>query len=661
MSESKSGNVFTRRLPLILLLSGLLILLLWIGLVTYRIYRLSQSLEQLQNVAQTIPSDGINTLDFDQVESLLIDARRDIAAVHSSTKPIYGILPYLSWIPEVGPLLASTPELMMMADIGSYAAIELLEGFKPAVTLLQNNSGSNPMLTSQLLEIVEGAEPNIRNALKAVERMSSVREELGDAAELPWRIRTILDTLDQELPTLENALRLSTVLPEIMGKDEKRSYLIIAQNEDEIRPTGGFISGAGLIVVEDGGVISIEFSDANLVDDYLNKPYDFPPQPFFEFMGMDIFLFRDSNFWPDFPVSAEQAMDLYTLGQDTPVDGVIAIDQEMIKILLDVVGPLFVPELERTLAASNVISEMRAQWNPTPGNEANWMAERKAFMGPMADAIRQRIEDDMASIDVMRLIRSLENAANQRHLQIYMRDPAVADVLAETGWDGHFENPHGQDYLLVVDMSLGFNKVSAVVDSEISYHVTLLDDGRPTANLTMQYTHNGEASPDSCWHGTAYTNQITYSDLLNDCYWNYVRVYAPIGSDLTASSHNPVPAEQLLSGRAWEGSARLAEESTEKFVVFDAFYLVEQGQEMVGEILYALPDAVSLASDDGYVYRLEVGKQAGVKPHPISIRLTLPAGADFVTATPEPAFIGGQDIVFSEILSEDMSFEVFYR
>jgi len=601
-------------------------------------------LEQLQDVAQTIPSDGIYTLDFDQIESLLIDARRDIAAVHSSMKPIYGILPYLSWIPEVGPLLASTPELMTMANIGSYAAIELLEGFKPAVTLLQNNSGSNPMLTNQLLEIVEGAEPNIRNALKAVEGMSSVREELGDAAELPWRIQTILDTFDEELPTLENALRLSTVLPEIMGKDEKRNYLIIAQNEDEIRE-----------------VVSIEFSDANLVDDYLHKPYDFPPQPFFEFMGMDIFLFRDSNFWPDFPVSAEQAMDLYTLGQDTPVDGVIAIDQEMIKILLDVVGPLFVPELERTLAASNVISEMRAQWNPTPGSEANWMAERKAFMGPMADAIRQRIEDDMASIDLMSLIRSLENAADQRHLQIYMRDPDVADVLAETGWDGHFENSNGQDYLLVVDMSLGFNKVSAVVDSEISYHVTLSDDGQPTANLTMRYTHTGEPSPDPCWHGTAYTNQITYSDLLNDCYWNYVRVYVPLGSALTASSHNPVPAEQLLSGLPWEGSARLADESTEKFVVFDAFYLVEQGQEMVGDIHYTLPDAVSLVSDDGYVYRLEVGKQGGVKPHPISIRLTLPAGADFVDATPEPSFIGGQDIVFSEILSEDMSIEVFYR
>jgi hypothetical protein len=484
---------------------------------------------------------------------------------------------------------------------------------------------------------------------------------MGEVSELPWRVQTIVDTFDKELPLIEDGLRLSTVLPEIMGANGRRSYLIMAQNEDELRPTGGYISGAGLLLVENGQIISVKFSDAGLVDDWRNKPYEFPPQPFYEIMGMDIFLFRDVNFWPDFPTTAIKAMDLYSYGQDIPVNGVIAIDQEFIKMLLLAVGPLFVPEIERTLAANNVVSEMRSQWGPSPGSDGNWVVDRKAFMGPMANAFRLRFEDEMSSIDLPGLIRSLQDAADQRHLQIFMKDPSAAEVLAETGWDGHFENQAGQDYLLVVDTSMGFNKVSAAMDTAISYHVTLPKDGRPNVDLLIQYSHTGQPSEVECQHGTSYTNQTRYSDMLDDCYWNYVRVYAPIGSELVGSSINPVPASHLLSGQEWEGVARLATETSEKFEIFDNFYLIEQGQQFAGEINYLLPESVSLPTDDGFVYRLEVAKQAGIGPQPVHIRITLPPGTELVDASPEPIEIVGQDVVFSETLTTDMTFMVTYR
>jgi hypothetical protein len=661
MSETENGNSIARRLPVILLVLGLSILLIWVGLVAYRAYSLYGTLDQMQAEAQILSNDGITGLNINRIEELTLDARQDFIALNNSTKPLYGILPYLSWIPEIGPLLAATPHLMQMADAGSYAAVEMLDGMKPAVILLQNSGGSNTQLIGQMLEILESAEPNTQNALKALEYLSNSRDEIGDTSQLPWRVQTLLEIFDNELPLLENGLKLSTVLPQIMGTNGRRSYLIMAQNEDEIRPTGGFISGAGLLVVEDGQIVSVEFSDANYIDDYLNKPYDFPPTPFYEIMGMDIFLFRDSNFWPDFPQSAEMVMDLYTRGQDIPVDGVIAINQEFIKELLSAVGPLFVPELERTLSSNNVISEMRNQWGPTPGQEIDWVNERKAFMGPMANALRQRLEADFSSIDELSLIRSLGDAADRRDLQIYMRDPAVADVLADTGWDGQFQNSSGQDYLLVVDTSLGFNKVSAIIDKELSYHVSIPEEGDPTADLLIEYSHGGEQSEEACFHGTYYTIDIAYSDLFNDCYWNYVRVYAPLGSELIGSSLNPVAAEHLLSGQPWEGSARIADESSEKFQVFDSFYLVGQGEQVAGEINYSLPQAVIQSSDVGHVYRLEVAKQAGISPYPFSVWVTLPSGAEFVSATPQPTHIDNYDIVFTEILSSDMVFEVTYR
>lgn len=661
MSESTSKISLVGRLPLLLVLVGLLILSVWAGVVLYRIYDLSQSLIELQKVSQSLTDEGIAEIDIDHVESLVLDAHNDIVDLHNSSKPLLAIAPYLSWIPEVGPLISSAPHFMEMADSGSRAAVELLSGLKPAMVLLQDISGADPSTISQLLEILARAEPNVTRALVSIEEMREARGEIGDTSEFPWRVKTTLDTFDKELPGVEDGLRLSTVLPEIMGANGRRSYLIMAQNEDELRPTGGFISGAGLLVVEDGQITSIDFNDASLIDDWRNKPYEFPPQPFNEIMGMDIFLFRDVNFWPDFPSTAIQAMDLYSYGQDVPVDGVIAIDQEFIQMLLSVVGPLFVPEIERTLAADNVISEMRAQWGPSPGSDGNWINDRKAFMGPMANAIRQRFENDTSSIDLVTLIRSLQAAVDQRHLQIYMRDPAVAGVLAATGWDGHFENQEGQDFLLVVDSSMGFNKVSAAVNREIGYHVSIPEEGKPDADLAITYTHTGQPTEIECQHGTYYTDRTTYSDLFNDCYWNYVRAYTPVGSNLVGSSINPVPAANLLSGQPWEGMARVVEEDNEKFEVFDNFYLIDQGQRFVGEFNYTLPETVYRPIDDGFVYRLQVAKQAGISPQPLHIRITLPPGAELINASPEPAVIEEQDIVFSEILTADRLFVVTYR
>ena len=75
------------------------------------------------------------------------------------------------------------------------------------------------------------------------------------------------------------------VLPAIMGIDGPRHYLIVAQNEDEIRPTGGFITGGGVLTVDNGRIVNINFIDANYIDAWsedrhsLTKPYSAPPAP----------------------------------------------------------------------------------------------------------------------------------------------------------------------------------------------------------------------------------------------------------------------------------------------------------------------------------------------------------------------------------------------
>jgi hypothetical protein len=349
------------------------------------------------------------------------------------------------------------------------------------------------------------------------------------------------------------------------------------------------------------------------------------------------------------------------------VDGAIAIDQEFVRLLLRGVGPIYVAELDKNVNANNVIDEMRAEWGPDSdqinGGGNAWQNERKAFIGPLANAIRATIENNMSALDPIGLLRQIQEAADQRHLQIFMRDPVAAAVLAQTGWDGSQSNAAGGDYLLVVDASLGFNKVSAAIELTTNYDVVLVGNNSGQATVTLTYEHliPAEESQEPCVHGTFYFEGIRYEDLINDCYWNYVRVYTPPGSQLIQATANPVTADFLMSGSPWSGEAQVITDEPTTFVVFANFLLIPQGQTAITNFTYQLPEGIIMQREDGKNhYILEVHKQAGVRSQPINITVTLPPEARFEQAIPAATSVEGQTITFITDLQQDRTFEVIY-
>ena len=652
---------FVARLPLLITLAGVALILLWLAIRSYAILRPIVSLLEHQARAEAIVEKGILATDPDEAEALVFGVQNDIADLIFEAGILIDAAPSFSWIPKIGPVLAAAPELMTMAEEGIQAAAYTVAGLKPALSLLQAEDVETGGRIPELLEIIDNSEANLAQASLAVDRLAIARSQIDNVDRLPWRIQSLLVRLDDELPMIEDGLRTLQILPELMGSDGQRAYLLMAQNEDELRATGGFISGAGVLTVENGQVLSVDFADASVVDDYLHKPYDFPPRPYYEFMGIELFLFRDANFWPDFPVSAENAMNLYNYGQGVPLDGVIAVDQRFVRMLLGAVGPVTVPELEKEISAENVVGEIRTAWGPQEGEDRYWINDRKSFMGPLANALRLKVESDLGALDPIGLARTMQAAVEQRHLQIYMRDPDEAILLAKAGWDGRQLNQVGQDFLLVVDTSMGFNKVGAVVERELIYDVSLAENDDSSAHLTIQYEHTAPESSDVCVHGTTYTGETRYVDLINDCYWNYLRVYAPLGSELLDSSRHLVPADALLTGTKWEGIARVVTDEPGQLTIFDNFLLLPQSQSAESHFDYRLAPSVLSREGEDKVYRLMVNKQAGTDGDPLVVRITLPPGTNFVSSSPQPTNVDGQTVTFKAKLNTDQLFTVAFR
>jgi len=446
------------------------------------------------------------------------------------------------------------------------------------------------------------------------------------------------------------------LLPDVLGLRAPRHYLIVAQNQDELRPTGGFITGVALVTVAGGRPTAFSLTDANAVDDFTRGPYPAPPAPLQRYMLSELWVLRDANWSPDFPAAAQTMRELYALGQGQAVDGVIAFDQTALQRLLAVLGPVEVAALAEPVTAENFLDLMRQAWSDTP--PAEWGTERKEFMGPLAQALLARLTATRDPGTFLALGRAGLDLLAERHVLIALPEPPVAGFLAQRGWDGAVR-PGDHDFLMVVDANLGFNKVNAAIAQYLAYHVDLTNPAAPLATLTVTYT-NTVPTAKACVHFGVANASTQYGDYLNDCYWDYWRVLLPGGAAVLSAPANAVPGAELLSGQADRAPAEIGPGPAGTTQVAGLFVLAPLAAHTTG-LTYQLPPAALDTTRRGQaVYRLHVQKQAGTGALPLALTLTVPAGWTVARASAPVLSPPGQPVHLALDLRTDLDLEITF-
>ncbi len=647
-------------LPPLLITAGVILIIGWASASAYLVVNSVDSLLQQQDAVEELFATNLTEADAGEIREIVTTTKKDIDRIESVLSPLAPLMSRLGWIPRVGLLLEAAPELLEMAVAGSDLAVYGYNGLEPLLSEIQNPAVDG-LSGGLIVKALDDASEDLHSAREAYNRLAAARAEMARSEELPWRIRTMIDRLDDVMPLVEDGLILGQATPSLLGANGQRTFLILAQNEDEIRPTGGFISGAGVVSLDHGELVSINFEDANFIGNVLTKPYDWPPPPYREFMGLEYFLFRDANYWPDFPTSAEQAITLYTYDRGTRIDGAIAIDQEFLRRLLSEIGPVNVPALERNVSSDNVVSLMREQWGPQSGEEY-WIRQRNDFMEPLARALLARLTGNLRELEPLGLARMIQNAASEKHLQVYARNPEAAQLLEEAGWAGRNHFQGRQDYLNVIDMNVGYNKANAIVDRGVTYHVVLERDGTGSATLTLQYTHIGNSLGNSCEHGLLpYTEDFQYRNLVNQCYWDYLRVYTPKGSIESNSSQQTADRFLLLTGWYVPSLNQIFHENSETFEIFEELLLLPTGQEKELTFTYRLPPVVQTLANERQEYRLNLKKQSGLISQDAKVTIVLPEGSSLLSTAPIADSVGNQGIVFTFEQRTDLEISIIYQ
>ncbi len=566
--------------------------------------------------------------DPDQISALrstLATLDADLAAVERLMRPVLPLCPHLGWLPGVGGDVQAAPHLLSMARQTSQAGLALADGLSPLAQRLSQVEVGFDLLGPELVRGLAAARPQIEAAQAALARAAQARAAVDDGR-LSARLGRMVGRFDRAQPLLERATSTLIVLPGLLGANGPRTYLLLAQNNQELRATGGFISGVGLVRIAEGKIEEMRFQDSYAVDD-LTRPHPPPPDPLRRQMGAGMLVLRDANWWPDFPTSAQVIAGLYQQDQGRAVDGVVAVDLITLRLLVEAIGPVQVPGYDRPVSSSNLQEMLMAYWDAprvsAPGKEeADWWQHRKDFASDLLSALLTRLSAHAAPEEMVALTQVVNTALRQRHLLIYVTDPQAQAFLHEMGWDGALRTSPG-DYLLVVDSNVGFNKVNPNVEQTIDYRAAVGEDGTATVQLTLTYRHRVQRPMPACVHESRYGDR--YADLLERCYWDWLRLYLPPGSELLQLGGADEPVEVYQEG---------------EHTVIATSFLLETGQARQIQVIYRprLP-----AVSDRYVVLIQ--KQPGTEALPLRVSIIPPNGAQpTVGSSPGLVWVEGHGV-----------------
>lgn len=441
------------------------------------------------------------------------------------------------------------------------------------------------------------------------------------------------DHLTQFQATVASANFYAQVLPAAMGYPKPSRWLIILQNNHELRPTGGFIGSYGVMEVTNGDITKLNTADSYHLDMPVKDKFKVePPAPLKRYLGVTNWYFRDSNWSPDWPTSAQKVAWFYReenklLPQPaTPdqFDFVVAVTPELIIDLLEITGPIKVDN--RTYTKDNFMELLQST------TEKDYQAlglsswNRKADIGRITGAMYARLID---SLDSRRpeILAVLQNNLNRKNVLVYATDPQLADKLRSNNWDGHLEQSTN-DYLMVVDANLAALKTDAVINRNLNYQVVETADGL-LAKLTINYANTGVYT----WKTTKYRS--------------YTRVFVPEGS-------------QLVKAAGFFGSqADLTVGSELGKTYFGGWLEIEPGK--IGHLYfeYLLPDHLWQAVR-AKNYQLTIQKQPGSNVSDLQVQLQFNKAIRSFQPQSLHATLSDKQMTWQDDLDTDKNFSVSF-
>lgn len=514
--------------------------------------------------------------------------------------------------------------------------------FSKSSFALGRDCAEGVVLLSDALGILSGvengnslSEKELLYGLNLARRISEIKQRLITEDTFSKVLKNEFKILDREEQIL---LAMTDILPDLAGYSGERHYLLLFQNNDELRPGGGFIGSYGILALKNGKINQFAINDVYDADGQL-KGHIEPPLALKEYMGASHWFLRDSNFAVDFPTNARNASFLLEKETGQEVDGVIAIDTTFIKNILSAVGKIEIPDFQTSIDSNNFtfFTQEEIQKNFFPGSR-----KKKNLLTAINHAIVSAIFNEKR-LSFQKMASLLTEAIDQKHVMFVSFDDNIQDVFSANGFSStlierRVDGNIMYDFFGINDANIGENKVNAYVDRKIYHQVEIMEHARLSRATIL------------------YMNKSDKYSLFGGEYKNFMRIILPTGSVITGISLDGKEKQPVLTNDKAVNDRDKDIIEIEKHeemgkVMYGMYLLIPELSTKVVQITYTTSQNLGL--NKSFTYDQLFFKQPGTNDDLYSFSISFPKTLNVVRLNKQ-ARVEKNEIVYSEKLQEDL-------
>ncbi|GEM_PF-2038103 len=572
--------------------------------------------------------DDLKTLDFKNASQEFFSAYANFSKAGNSLNFLgAGVADILSALPG-GNTLKSAKNLVQVGQLLSGAGTSMTTALD---AVAKTGALTDPTSASRRTQIPIG--PIVSALKKALLASQQQVIQAGvlmadiDSSIIPADKQESFIDLKTKLPEIEVAVNMSADYAkffENLINNGKAKYLVMFQNASELRPTGGFPGTYGIVSFVNGKMENLFVDDVYNLDGQI-KENIIPPlqmQHITPTWGM-----RDANWYVDFPTSARNIEKFYKKESGQSVDGVIVINPEIIQKILEIVGPVDMPDYKLTLDSKNVLTTVQSQVEYGPNR-----TQPKQILKDFAPLLMNKIYN-ADSDKWLAIFNTLVLSMNQKDVLMSFDNLSLESFVNEKGFGGQVINPPAggdTDYLMAVIINIKGSKTDAVTDTSMVVN-TKFENDDAVHTLTITRKHNGGGE------------KYGFYNKQNPA---YVRVLVPDGAEMVSIVGNDKPNFTPLINyskdksfvrddnlvkfetppQSGAGQASLAKSqgvdlySESGKTEFGFWLITDAGKSKTVTIQYRVPDAIN-----GKTYDLYIQKQPALKIKEFTFSIQKPA------------------------------------
>ncbi|MBI4039464.1 DUF4012 domain-containing protein [Candidatus Daviesbacteria bacterium] len=439
--------------------------------------------------------------------------------------------------------------------------------------------------------------------------------------------KMLLDKVDLKLDQAKAAV---SIMPSFLGLDKQKSYLLLFQNNAELRPGGGFIGSYGVLTTNKGKVVDLAVSDIYVADGNLKEVIT-PPAPLKTYLEQSRWYLRDSNWSLDFPTNARQALSFFDKEIGKKVDGVIAIDLNVLKDMLDIIGPVNLTDFGGEINSRNIFekAEYYSEVGFFPGS-----TNKRDFLSALSRQILMRV----SSIEFgqwPKLLSAFQKNLEQKHLLVWFGDAQISQTIHNQNWDGAVQDMPCDsvsicDWLAIVEANVGANKANYFLKRSMDINNVIAKTGEVSNQLIITYSNQ---SPSQTWPAGRYRA--------------WVRVLVPLDSQLTSLVIDGQESSIIQVVKAVENNRH------------SYGFLVDVAVGETKRVAVEYQNSGRLPLDNmRSSYSLYIQKQPGTDQDPVQVRIDYPGFLKPDTAVDGDGVVKEGTISYTNTLSTDQTFKI---